>query len=92
MTPILVLFFGVPPLAAVSSDLVASAVMKPVGGVGAHPARDGGLAAGRLAVRRLGAGAPSAGVLVTRALGAATTCRTRSRSPSAWRYCSPQPA
>ncbi len=32
MTPILVLLFGVPPLAAVSSDLVASVVMKPVGG------------------------------------------------------------
>jgi len=31
MTPILVLFFGVQPLAAVSSDLVASMVMKPVG-------------------------------------------------------------
>jgi uncharacterized protein len=31
MTPVLVLFFGVPPLAAVSSDLVASAIMKPVG-------------------------------------------------------------
>jgi uncharacterized membrane protein YfcA len=31
MTPVLVLFFAVPPLAAVSSDLVASAVMKPVG-------------------------------------------------------------
>src|SRR3712207_8095663 len=31
-TPALVLFFGVPPLAAVSSDLVVSAVMKPVGG------------------------------------------------------------
>ncbi len=31
MTPVLVLFFGVPPLAAVSSDLVASAVMKPFG-------------------------------------------------------------
>jgi uncharacterized protein len=31
MTPVLVLFFGVPPLAAVSSDLVVSAVMKPVG-------------------------------------------------------------
>lgn len=31
MTPILVIFFGIPPLAAVSSDLVASAVMKPVG-------------------------------------------------------------
>ena len=33
MTPMLVLFFGVAPLAAVSSDLVASAVMKPVGSV-----------------------------------------------------------
>ena len=32
MTPLLVLVFGVPPLAAVSSDLVASAVMKPFGG------------------------------------------------------------
>jgi uncharacterized membrane protein YfcA len=31
MTPMLVTFFGVPPLAAVSSDLVAAAVMKPVG-------------------------------------------------------------
>src|ERR687894_3283627 len=33
MTPVLVLFFGVQPLAAVSSDLVAAAVMKPVGSV-----------------------------------------------------------
>lgn len=33
MTPMMMLFFNVPPLAAVSSDLVASAVMKPVGGV-----------------------------------------------------------
>jgi len=33
MTPMLVLFFDVPPLTAVSSDLVASAVMKPVGSV-----------------------------------------------------------
>ena len=31
MTPMLVLFFGVSPLAAVSSDLAASAIMKPVG-------------------------------------------------------------
>src|SRR6185437_17174106 len=31
MTPMLVLFFNVSPLAAVSSDLVASAIMKPVG-------------------------------------------------------------
>jgi uncharacterized protein len=33
MTPVLVLFFSVPPLTAVSSDLVASAIMKPVGSV-----------------------------------------------------------
>jgi uncharacterized protein len=33
MTPVLVLFFNVPPLTAVSSDLVASAVMKPVGSI-----------------------------------------------------------
>jgi uncharacterized membrane protein YfcA len=32
MTPILVLVFGIPPIAAVSSDLAASAVMKPFGG------------------------------------------------------------
>jgi len=31
MTPVLVLFFQIPPLTAVSSDLVASAIMKPVG-------------------------------------------------------------
>jgi hypothetical protein len=31
MTPALVLFFNVAPLTAVSSDLVASALMKPVG-------------------------------------------------------------
>lgn len=33
MTPMLILLFGVQPLAAVSSDLVASMIMKPVGGV-----------------------------------------------------------
>lgn len=32
MTPVMILLFGVQPLAAVSSDLVASMVMKPVGG------------------------------------------------------------
>jgi uncharacterized protein len=31
MTPVLVLFFNISPLAAVSSDLVSAAVMKPVG-------------------------------------------------------------
>jgi uncharacterized protein len=35
MTPILVLLFGINPLAAVSSDIVASMVMKPIGG-GVH--------------------------------------------------------
>src|SRR5215218_7127963 len=33
LTPILVFFFGVSPLAAVSSDVVASFFMKPIGGV-----------------------------------------------------------
>jgi uncharacterized protein len=33
MTPMLVLFFGIQPLAAVSSDLVASLCMKPIGGL-----------------------------------------------------------
>jgi uncharacterized membrane protein YfcA len=35
MTPLLVLLFGIQPLAAVSSDIVASMVMKPIGG-GVH--------------------------------------------------------
>ena len=35
MTPILVIFFNIQPLAAVSSDLVASLIMKPVG-AGVH--------------------------------------------------------
>lgn len=33
MTPMMILFFGVSPLAAVSSDLLVSLVMKPVGGL-----------------------------------------------------------
>src|SRR3954469_14305473 len=35
MTPILVIFFGVQPLTAVSSDLLAAMILKPVGG-GVH--------------------------------------------------------
>src|SRR5688572_14382304 len=35
MTPLLVLLFGIEPLTAVSSDIVASMVMKPIGG-GVH--------------------------------------------------------
>jgi uncharacterized membrane protein YfcA len=68
MTPILVLVFGVPPVAAVSSDLAASAVMKPFGGFvharrgTVHWAMVGWLCAGSV---------PSAflGVLLLRLLG-----------------------
>jgi uncharacterized membrane protein YfcA len=35
MTPILVIFFGISPTAAVSSDLIAAMIMKPIGG-GVH--------------------------------------------------------
>jgi uncharacterized membrane protein YfcA len=38
MTPILVLLFGIEPLTAVSSDIVASMIMKPIGG-GVHLTR-----------------------------------------------------
>jgi uncharacterized membrane protein YfcA len=68
MTPVLVLFFGVPPLTAVSSDLVASAVMKPVGSV-VH-LRRGTVHLGLVKWLCLGSipGAFS-GVLIARALG-----------------------
>jgi uncharacterized membrane protein YfcA len=68
MTPILVIFFGIPPLTAVSSDLVASAVMKPFGSA-VHIKR--GNVDWRL-VRWLCLGSvPAAfcGVLVSKALG-----------------------
>lgn len=70
MTPMLMLFFGVQPLAAVSSDLVASAVMKPVGSL-VHLRRG---TVDLALVKWLVIGSvPSAfcGVLVARALGAA---------------------
>src|SRR3954454_24346938 len=68
MTPILVLFFGVPPLAAVSSDLAASAVMKPFGGW--VRARRGSVIWGLVRWLCLGT-VPSAflGVLLMRAVG-----------------------
>jgi uncharacterized protein len=68
MTPALVLFFGVPPLAAVSSDLVVSAVMKPVGGVVHLRRRTVDL---RLVGLLCVGSVPAAfcGVLVSRALG-----------------------
>ena len=68
MTPVLVLFFNIPPLTAVSSDLVASAVMKRVGSV-VH-LRRGTVHLGLVKWLCLGSipGAFS-GVLIARALG-----------------------
>jgi uncharacterized membrane protein YfcA len=68
MTPVLVLFFGIQPLAAVSSDLVASAIMKPFGSL-VH-LRRGTVHLGLVKWLCIGS-VPSAfcGVLVTRALG-----------------------
>src|SRR2546422_7601071 len=68
MTPILVLFFGIQPLAAVSSDLVASFFMKPVGSL-VHMRR--GTVHLRLVRLLVWGSVPSAfaGVLVIRALG-----------------------
>lgn len=68
MTPILILFFGVAPLAAVSSDLVVSLCMKPLGGF-VHLRR--GTVNMRLVLWLCVGSVPSAfaGVLVLRALG-----------------------
>jgi uncharacterized membrane protein YfcA len=75
MTPVMILLFKVDPLAAVSSDLVASLVMKPVGG--AVHLRKGTV--NRDLVKWLVIGSvPSAfiGVLVLRWLGDADTTAT----------------
>lgn len=68
MTPVLVLFFNMPPLAAVSNDLVVSALTKPVGG--AVHLRRGTVNMGLVKWLSIGA-VPSAfgGVLIARALG-----------------------
>src|SRR6185369_17394118 len=68
MTPVLVLFFNIPPLTAVSSDLVAAAVMKPVGSF-VH-LRRGTVHLGLVKWLCLGS-VPGAfsGVLIARALG-----------------------
>src|SRR5690348_14833763 len=69
MTPVLVLFFDVSPLTAVSSDLVASAVMKPVGSL-VH-LRRGTVHLGLVKWLCVGSiPAAFAGVLLARALGA----------------------
>src|SRR3954454_13770636 len=68
MTPMMILLFGVQPLAAVSSDLVASLVMKPVGG--AVHLRRGTVNRGLVKWLVIGS-VPSAflGVFVLRAIG-----------------------
>lgn len=68
MTPILVLLFKVQPLAAVSSDLVAAMVMKPIGGA-VHMRR--GTVNARLVGWLVAGSVPSAfaGVLILRRLG-----------------------
>jgi uncharacterized protein len=68
MTPVLVLFFDVLPLTAVSSDLVASAIMKPVGSV-VH-LRRGTVHLGLVKWLCVGsAPAAFAGVIIARSLG-----------------------
>ncbi len=77
MTPALVLLFGIQPLAAVSSDLMASFVMKPVGGV-VHWRRG---TVNRPLVTWLAIGSvPSAftGVVLLRAVGTGSTDGTGS--------------
>ena len=76
MTPLLVLLFKVQPLAAVSSDLVAAVVMKPVGG-GVHLRRG---TVNLALVRWLVVGsvpAAFAGVLVLRQLGDGAVVQAR---------------
>jgi len=68
MTPILVVVFGVQPLAAVSSDLAAAVVMKPIGG-GVH-LRRGTVHLGLVRWLCLGSvPAAFAGVLVLKSMG-----------------------
>lgn len=76
MTPILVVVFGVAPLAAVSSDLVAAVVMKPVGG-GVH-LRRGTVHLGLVRWLCLGSiPAAFAGVLLLDALGSGEELQDR---------------
>jgi uncharacterized protein len=83
MTPILVLLFKVQPLAAVSSDLVAAVVMKPVGG-GVHLRRG---TVNFALVRWLMLGsvpAAFAGVLVLRHLGDGEVVQGRIKLALGW--------
>ncbi|WP_324275655.1 sulfite exporter TauE/SafE family protein [Blastococcus brunescens] len=87
MTPILVFFFGVPPLTAVSSDVVASLFMKPIGGF-VH-LRRGTVHLGLVAWLCLGS-VPGAfaGVLLLRWIGGTAACRSSCWWPSVPSSCS----
>ncbi|HEY1914782.1 MAG TPA: sulfite exporter TauE/SafE family protein [Streptosporangiaceae bacterium] len=75
MTPILILLFGVTPSAAVSSDIVASAIMKPFGG--AIHFRRGTVHMGLVAWLSVGSvPAAFAGVFIDHALGKGKTMQT----------------
>ncbi len=76
MTPLLVLLFGIQPLAAVSSDLVAALVMKPVGG-GVHLRR--GTVNLKIVAWLMAGSIPAAfaGVLVLKSLGDGTAVADR---------------
>lgn len=76
MTPLLVLLFGIAPLTAVSSDIVASMVMKPIGG-GVHWKR--GTVNGSLVKWLVLGSVPSAflGVLLLKELGVGEDLQSR---------------
>src|SRR3954470_2444782 len=97
MTPVLVFFFGVPPLAAVSSDVVASFFMKPIGGL-VHLRRGTvhlglvkwlcvgsvpGAFAGVLLLRLIGSGGDLQGLLLV-ALGAVLVLASLAMAAKAW--------
>jgi uncharacterized protein len=76
MTPILILLFGVAPSAAVSSDIVASAIMKPFGG--AIHFRRGTVHGGLVLWLSIGSvPAAFAGVFIDHALGSGQVMQTR---------------
>ncbi|HEY2521230.1 MAG TPA: sulfite exporter TauE/SafE family protein [Streptosporangiaceae bacterium] len=76
MTPILILLFGVTPSAAVSSDIVASAIMKPFGG--AIHFRRGTVHGGLVLWLSIGSvPAAFAGVFIDHALGSGQVMQTR---------------
>ncbi|HEX4257268.1 MAG TPA: sulfite exporter TauE/SafE family protein [Streptosporangiaceae bacterium] len=76
MTPILILLFGVTPSAAVSSDIVASAIMKPFGG--AIHFRRGTVHGGLVLWLSIGSvPAAFAGVFIDHALGSGPVMQTR---------------